>query len=106
MLCRHVYKFRINGRTAAKREETMHWLAGFPCPGGEKKEKEQEKKKMKDGKFDPRKTLCRNFLDRIEPGESITRLQRQGIQPEIDKFNCKVSQEVMAMVVQIDLDFA
>ena len=61
---------------------------------------------MKDGKFDPRKTLYRNFLDRIEPGESITRLQRQGIQPEIDKFNCKVSQEVMAMVVQIDLDFA
>jgi hypothetical protein len=42
--CGHVYKFKINGRTAAKREETMRWLSGFPCPDCEKKQKQQEKK--------------------------------------------------------------
>jgi|HubBroStandDraft_6_1064221.scaffolds.fasta_scaffold2731836_1 hypothetical protein len=37
--CGHEYFFRIGGRTAKRREETMLWLAGFPCPDCERKTK-------------------------------------------------------------------
>lgn len=42
--CGHVYEFRIHGRSTARREETMRWLAAFPCPDCEKKKQKEEKR--------------------------------------------------------------
>jgi hypothetical protein len=42
--CGHDYYFRVYGRTATKRDETMRWLAGFHCPPCERKAKSEAAK--------------------------------------------------------------
>jgi hypothetical protein len=36
--CGHDFNYRINGKTAAQREETIRWLQSKPCPACEKKQ--------------------------------------------------------------------
>jgi hypothetical protein len=44
--CGHDYYFRVHGRIAKKRNETMRWPAGFRCPPRERKTKAETAKEQ------------------------------------------------------------